>query len=52
MDLSSDAAAETSPIFLNGGLLGTAIPHASCPLCWSALRASIAIGTTFVPLAE
>ena len=41
--------AETRPIFLNGGLFGIAIPHASCPLCCKARNASIAIGITFTP---
>ncbi len=48
--LNSEDAADTNPNFFKGSLFGIAIPHASCPLCWSARSASIAIGITLVPL--
>ena len=47
--LNSDEECETNPTFLNGGLLGTANPQASCPLCCKARNASNTIGTTFLP---
>ena len=47
--LNSVADAETRPNFFSGGLFGTAIPQASCPLCCNARSASIVIGITFEP---
>jgi hypothetical protein len=48
--LKSFADAETKPFFFNGDLFGTAIPHASCPLCCSARNESINMGITLIPL--
>src|SRR5215217_2475406 len=48
----SDAAEETSPSLLNGGLPGTAMPHASCPRCCKARNESMTKGITLCPSSE
>src|ERR671911_1594791 len=49
---NSEAAEETRPSLLYGGLPGTAIPHASCPRCCRARNESMTKGMTLCPSRE